>query len=233
MAAAFQADRSVLERAGYALQIQLSQPGFIRAMVSLSGHDAIRVDWAYDSAWRFLPPVRLQGAGYVLHPVDLAVNKVLALIGRDEPRDFVDVVYLHQQILPLGALAWAASGKDPGLNPDMILELLARRHLRNDDLARLDLAVCLDAAEQEAVYRGALAQGKRWIQSRPPEESGCLYRKPGSGLFFAPQDDQPYEIHRGSAGGVLPKTPSGDALVTDAAARKVLESFFERRILAD
>jgi hypothetical protein len=47
-----------------------------------------------------------------LHPIDLAVNKVLALAGRDEPRDLLDTLYQHREVLCLGALCWAACGKD-------------------------------------------------------------------------------------------------------------------------
>jgi len=231
VASAFAADRATLEREGYSLSLQLSQPGFIRAVVSNAGNERIRIDWAYDSVWRFMPAVKIERAGYVLHPVDLAVNKVLALVGREEPRDFVDVVYLHQCVLPLGALAWAACGKDPGLNPEMILELLARRgRIRQEDLARLDLAVPLDAPDQEKIYREALKEGKLWIETRPAEQAGCLYRKPGSGLFFAPSADEPCVTHRGCAGGVLPVVNQDQLHFNDAQARSQLESFFERKL---
>ena len=43
-------------------------------------------------------------AGYMLHPIDLAVNKLLALVGRDEPRDFLDTLYVHHTVLALGLL---------------------------------------------------------------------------------------------------------------------------------
>ncbi len=231
VASAFAMDSRLLEREGYSLTMQLSQPGFIRAVVSDQQHEQIRVDWAYDSAWRFLPPVKLEGVGFVLHPVDLAVNKVLALIGREEPRDFIDVVYLHQRVLPLGALAWAACGKDPGLNPDMLLELLSRRgRMRKEDLDRLDLVVSLDPAEQNRMYRDALQQGKEWIATRPPEEAGCLYRRSESGGFFAPRSGEPYIIHRGTQGGVLPVTPSHQSYLNDADERARLESFFDHRV---
>ena len=49
--------------------------------------------------------------GYLLHPVDLATNKVMAATGRREPRDLVDWVTVHDRILPLGAVVWAAVGK--------------------------------------------------------------------------------------------------------------------------
>jgi hypothetical protein len=232
VASAFAEDRAQLEEAGYHLSLQLSQPGFIRAMVSdVEGEEQVRIDWAYDSAWRFMPPVRIEEAGYVLHPADLAVNKVLALVGREEPRDFIDIVYLHQRVLPLGALAWAACGKDPGFNPEMLLDLLGRRgRVRQEELDRLDLALPLDAVEQERVYLQALEEGRSWIESRPAEEAGCFYRNPDSGLFFAPAPGEPYEVHVGGPGGVLPVKYREHSYLEDEAERRQLESFFERRL---
>lgn len=61
-----------------------------------------------------MPAQKHPHSGYQLHPIDLAINKVLALAGRDEARDFLDVLHAHATILPLGALCWAAVGKDPG-----------------------------------------------------------------------------------------------------------------------
>ena len=88
-----------------------------------------------------MPPVRDELGGFLLHPVDLAVNKTLALAGRDEPRDYADILFIHERILPLGALCWAAAGKDPGFTPLSLLELLRRRgRHRPEDMARLALA---------------------------------------------------------------------------------------------
>jgi hypothetical protein len=36
----------------------------------------------------------------MLHPADLATNKVMAAAGRREVRDLVDVVTIHETILP-------------------------------------------------------------------------------------------------------------------------------------
>ncbi len=51
--------------------------------------------------------------GYMLH-LDLAMNKAMAAAGRREVRDIVDAVTIHETILPLGAVIWAAVGKAPG-----------------------------------------------------------------------------------------------------------------------
>ena len=62
----FESDRTRLEAGGYKVAVELSQPGFIRATVS-RGTDATRVDWAHESAWRFLPLVRDPVGGLLLH----------------------------------------------------------------------------------------------------------------------------------------------------------------------
>jgi hypothetical protein len=68
VAAAFAQDRETLARAGYMVDVELTLPGFVRAVVRL-GEEATRVDWAHDSAWRFMPLVRDELGGLLLHPV--------------------------------------------------------------------------------------------------------------------------------------------------------------------
>lgn len=231
VAMAFAADRMQLVARGYQVNVLLSQPGLIRAEVGKPASEQVRIDWAHDSCWRFLPPVQIEGIGFVLHPVDLAVNKVLALAGRDEARDFVDILYLAEKVLPLGALVWAASGKDPGLNPVMLIELLARKgRLQQRDLDRLDLVRPAKVEALSADYRNKLAEARVWIDARPAEEVGCLYRRPGKVLFFAPASGEACEVHRGAAGGVMPFISGGQSFCDDAEAREELESFFERPV---
>ncbi|MEP6778649.1 MAG: hypothetical protein ABJC26_02075 [Gemmatimonadaceae bacterium] len=88
VATAFADDNRALITSGYTVDIEISQPGFIRAIVQL-GDSATRIDWAHDSAWRFMPAVRDKLGGLLMHPVDLAINKPLALAGREEARDSI------------------------------------------------------------------------------------------------------------------------------------------------
>src|SRR4029077_17793718 len=87
-----------------------------------------RLDLCTDSAFRFFPVEADPDLGYCLHRADLATNKVLALAGRHEVRDYLDVLFLHRDYLSLGALCWAACGKDQGYNPASLLDM-ARRHV--------------------------------------------------------------------------------------------------------
>jgi hypothetical protein len=143
-------DAAVLQDNGYTLEWADSQETFHRAAVSKDGCSS-KIEWAYDSAFRFFPIQPDSDFGFVLHPLDAATNKVLALAGRGELRDYLDVLFLHQNVLSLGALAWAACGKDAGFTPELLIEeaqrlahypaarlrtLLLRAHLHEQTQAR-------------------------------------------------------------------------------------------------
>jgi hypothetical protein len=206
VASAFAADRARLEAHGFVVEVALEQAGFARAVVT-KGRDATKVDWAHDAAWRFLPPLQHPVVGYLLHPIDLAVNKLLALVGRDEPRDFLDIMFAHRSILSLGALCWAGAGKDPGFTPALLLSLLRRRgRNRPEDLARLRLREQPDLVALKREWLGALEQAEAFVELRPADELGCLYYSKSRRGFvsdFAPGDPDVVP-HYGRPGGATP-----------------------------
>lgn len=206
VATAFQQDSALLAARGYEVIVELSVPGYFRACIR-KDDQATKVEWAHDSAWRFLPTIQDKVAGFVLHPVDLAINKVLTLAGRDEARDFLDVLFSHRNILPFGAQCWAAPGKDPGFSPLSLLELLRRRgKYQPGDFERLDLAQPVDLRAMKIEWLGLLDHARAFIASRPPDEMGCLYYDPRTERFVEPSGD-PVDVqpHFGRPGGVLPR----------------------------
>jgi hypothetical protein len=206
VASAYEADRSTLLAAGCTVEPELSHPGYIRVVVRREA-DATKVEWAFDSAWRFLPVIRSEAFGYQLHPIDLAINRVLALAGRDEPRDLLDTLHCHATVLSLGALVWAAAGKDPGFSPLSLLELLRRRgRVRPEDLTRLHLAEPVDLQALKTEWLAALEAADGFVRRRPPEEAGCLYFATESRRFIDPDESAngPVVPHYGAPGGVLP-----------------------------
>ncbi len=214
VAQAFAADRELLEKNAIKVVVQLAQPGYIRALAQDS-EQSTKIDWAHDSAWRFMPPVAVPEAGWVLHPIDLAVNKILTLAGRDEPRDFLDVLYAHDHLLPFPALVWAAVGKDPGFTPFSLLELARRRgRYQPVDFERLRLTEAVDPVALKEKWLAALEDAESFARGRPPGELGCLYYSPGKKAFVmpgapgAPADAAP---HFPRPGGVLPALYAGDS----------------------
>jgi len=216
VASAFAEDSALLEVRGYGLEVGISQPGFIRATVR-QDDGATKIDWAHESAWRFMPPVRDALGGYLLHEIDLAINKTLALAGRDEPRDFADILFVHERVLPLAGLVWAAAGKDPGFTPLSLLELLKRRgRNRPEEMARLQLVEPYDPVVGKETWLAALDEADSFVRSRPTEETGCLYFSARDEAFALPQldvplddqglvDEQGLAVHFGTPGGVIPQ----------------------------
>jgi hypothetical protein len=157
----------------------------------------------------------IRWGAFLLHEVDLAVNKTLAVAGRDEPRDFLDILFIHERILPLAALNWAAVAKDPGFTPLSLLELLRRRgRHRPEEMARLHLAAPFDPVASKQVWLAALDEADAFARSRPAEEVGCLYWSPARGRFAMPEPGsglaaQGLVPHYGRPGGVLPRAVEG------------------------
>ena len=169
------ADAKTLRHAGYVFSWLLRTPTFQRAVVEIADQK-LKMEWACDSAFRFFPVQKDDLCGYRLHDADAATNKVLALAGRSEIRDFVDVLHLHDTYLSLGALVWAASGKDPGFTPEFLLNQMGRHvAYRQTDLDGLSLREPLDLRTLKLRWISAVDSAARTVSKLPPEEVGCLY----------------------------------------------------------
>jgi hypothetical protein len=172
-------DAATLRQAGYEITWLLRTPTFHRAVVT-AGQRQLKMEWAQDSAFRFFPVQKDERFGYCLHDADAAINKVLALAGRAEIRDFVDILHLHDTTLSLGAMAWAACGKDPGFTPEFLLDHAARHVAYTQaDLDRLSLRVPLDLKDLKQRWLMALQEARALFAALPPDEIGCLYLGPG------------------------------------------------------
>ena len=177
-------DRLALESAGFGVAPLRERPGYVEAMVA-RGTERLVMEWARDSAFRFFPLVEDDDLGLALHPFDLAANKVLALVGRLEARDWVDVLACDERLQPLGYLAWAACGKDPGFTPGGILAE-ARRSSRYsaDELASLAFDGSPPrAADLSRQWRRALERADAVIDLLPPPHVGEAVVTGTSALF--------------------------------------------------
>lgn len=211
--ASWSADRKLLESAQYHVHVERERDGLVEAMVS-KGEDRVLVEWAVDSAFRFFPLVVHPDLGLTMHPFDLATNKVLALVGRLEVRDWVDVIISHERIQRLGYLAWAASGKDPGFSPSTILDH-ASRSARYSQIEVSSLKFenePLDAAELSNKWRAMLEEAREIISMLDPAESGkCVIDLEGRILLSGPDElrhalrSVGVQYHSGSICGSFPR----------------------------
>jgi len=189
------------------------RPSFVEATVARGG-ETVLMRWARDSAFRFFPLVEHDQLGLVLHPFDLATNKVLALVGRLEVRDFVDVVESSRRLQPLGYLAWAAAGKDPGFSPAAILEQAARsaRYSREEIEALAFSGPPPDASVLAREWRSILAAADEVVRVLPAAEVGTCVLDPDQGLYRGDPshlrgalEAGEIRFHRGCIGGALPE----------------------------
>lgn len=200
-------DAVVLRKNGLKVEWIFQKPTFFRAVVSKRG-ETFRLEWAFDSAFRFFPVEKDEVYGYRLHMADAATNKVLALAGRTEVRDFVDVLHLDETYLSLGALCWAACGKDPGFTPEFLLEEM-NRHARftQHDIQRLALSYPIHLRDLKKQWIAAVERARNMATVLPADSLGCLYLN-ADGIPVSPDPAQDefasLHCHFGRTGGAWP-----------------------------
>jgi hypothetical protein len=192
------ADRATLASAGYDVQVLRDRPGFVEALIRRDGH-TLRVEWARDSAFRFFPLVEHEDFGLALHPFDLATNKLLALIGRAEARDWIDVIECHRMLQPVGYLAWAACGKDPGFTPSGILAQAGRTsRYTQAEIDALEFEGPRPRADDlSRSWHAALTTAPEVIDILPITAIGCAVLQPNAELFRGDGDAVRVALNRG------------------------------------
>lgn len=212
LAATWEADRRMLEASGHSIEVIRERPAFVEAIVR-RGRDSVLLQWTHDSAFRFFPLVEHPDLGLTLHPFDLATNKVLALAGRVEARDWIDTIQCDGAVQPFGFLAWASSGKDPGLSPSAIIEH-ASRFSRYSEIEIDSLAFEGERPDASALsrrWREIINTAREIVATLPDEEVGrCVLTR--DGLFRGDVDQLRVSLaegeivfHSGSIRGAFPR----------------------------
>lgn len=211
--ASWRADRALLQANGFDVRVLRERIGLVEAEID-DGAELARLEWARDSAFRFFPLQEHAELGLTLHPFDLATNKILAMVGRLEVRDWVDVIATDERVQPMGYLAWAAPGKDPGFGPGAILEAAGRGgRYSAEEVGQLAYeSEAPDAGELARTWHRILDAAKETIAILPPDEAGTCVLDPDGGLLRADLRDLVAALesgrvrfHRGSIRGALPQ----------------------------
>jgi hypothetical protein len=212
LAVSSEADQKAILEARLAVVPGRRSIGFVEVTVR-DGAESVDVQWVRDSAYRFFPLVLHPELGLMLHPFDLATNKVLALVGRVAVRDWIDIITCHERMSPFGCLAWAASGKDPGLGPLFIVEEAART--ARYPAVEFD-AVAFDGPPPDRevlgrTWRAALDGARAIVDRLPPEEVGRAVLDAQGAPFRGSVDDLSNALtegrvrfHAGAIRGAVP-----------------------------
>lgn len=172
-------DEEALLRAGFALNWTARHPELYRAIISGLG-EATLLEWIIDSDYRFFDASPDPIFGYRLHLFDIATNKVLAAASRKEPRDVVDLVYLHRHGLPLAGAIWAAPAKDPGCTPESLIADIRRNSIyRQDDYDRLLSYPPIDAGDISRAFKAILMEAEIFVASMPSGFDGLAFMRDG------------------------------------------------------
>ena len=210
-------DIDALRSAGFDVEIQRPLEGLFEASVSREGEGITRIQWVQSGSWNFFTPVPDEMFGWRLHMADLAVNKALAAGGRRQVRDYVDLALIHQHILPLWHVCWAAPGKDESWSPLSLVEKIAATSgFRQADIdAGVLTSVPVTAAAISGTVRAAIEQARDMFQRLPPEHAGKLFVDDTGGIVS--------DVDRILAGQVrLVETKKGGAWPSSAEIDRAL-----------
>lgn len=168
-------DEAALLEAGFSVKWQSAHPELYEAIIEIGGEKTI-LEWRIDSDFRFFDAVPDEIFGFTLHKFDLATNKVLAAASRQEPRDVLDLIHLHDNGTPFPAVVWAAPAKDPGFTPEGLIADLSRNAVyRQDDYDRLIGISGIDAREVGRRFKLLLSEAAEFVATMPAELEGLVH----------------------------------------------------------
>lgn len=134
----FTEDPHAVQRAPAALQKAASELGvqvtftrtlehFLECFIVSDQEERLEMDFALDSPYRLEPKVMRPELGlWTDNALDISCNKISALFDRAEPKDFVDVYFIHHELFPLSALLPKAREKHVGLDNYWLAQAFSR-----------------------------------------------------------------------------------------------------------
>ena len=212
---AAEADGVALVEAGLKLTWGKARTGKRQAQIEGLG-ETMKLEWVADSDFRFFPTQQDELFGYVLHPVDLATNKASAAADRREPRDVVDLVTIHESILPLGAVICAAVGRFPGLSPEeMLAEITRHSRFTAEEFRVLATEHPLDRVDVHRRIRSMLEDAERFIGEIPSEDVGFVFLDGDQPVQPNRVEVAKYQRRSGARRGVWPSSSSITSAMVD------------------
>lgn len=205
----FEADMKVLQENNFTISNVVSKDYIFFATVS-NGDSSTEIQWSVDSPFRFFPLEKDETLGFSLNKHDLAINKILAMAGRQAVRDYYDVCTLIANGDPVLAYIWAAPGKDPGYTPQLLMDALSwsSGYWRPEHFAEIDGCV-LNFQDCKKMLLETFKTARELFPLAPIEEAGHIYLDPDTENPFWPSEedfkDSRYLAHPGTLHGSIPQ----------------------------
>jgi hypothetical protein len=172
------------------------------------GGEAMPLEWVTDAAFRFFPTQPDELFRYVLHPVDLATNKASAAADRRVPRDIVDLVTIHENILPLGAVVCAAVGKFPGTTPEqMLAEITRHSRFTAEEFEALATEEPVDVPGLHRRIRSMIEDAESFIAKLPSDAVGVIFMDGEKPVQPDVNALDKYQRNPGAVRGFWPSSP--------------------------
>lgn len=205
---AVEADEAALANAGYTITWPPTQrTGKHEATIGKDG-EQMQLEWVTDSAFRFFPTQPDELFGYVLHPVDLATNKASAAADRRVPRDVVDLVTIHETILPLGAVVAAACGKFIGTTPEeMLAEITRHSRFTAEEFQVLATEQPIDVRGLHRRIRNMIEDAENFIARLPSDAVGAIFMEGEKPVQPDVNALHKYQRNHGAPSGLWPSSP--------------------------
>jgi Nucleotidyl transferase AbiEii toxin, Type IV TA system len=205
---AVKADEAALAAAGYTITWPPTRHSEKREATIEKDGEQMQLEWAKDSAFRFFPTQPDELFGYVLHPVDLATNKASAAADRRVSRDVVDLVTIHETILPLGAVVAAACGKYIGTTPEeMLAEITRHSRFTAEEFQVLATEQPIDVRALHRRIRSMIEDAESFIAKLPSDAVGVIFMDGDKPVQPDVNALDKYQRRPGAPRGLWPSSP--------------------------
>ena len=128
---------------------------------------------------------------------------------------------VHERILPLGAVIWAAVDKSPGFTPEgLIAEIRRNANYPAAEWQSLQSAQPLDPKDITARLRTALNEAEAFVPRMPTDKLGLLFLEAGEIVQPDPDRLDHCQTHAGRRRGQWPDSPEIRAAMLERYVKK-------------
>ncbi len=122
---------------------------------------------------------------------------------------------IHRDILPVGAVIWAAVEKALGFTPEALINEIRRlAHYTASDFARVTSDPPVDPAAVMGDLKGAFDQAEAFVARMPSDKIGLLFLEGRKVVQPDPDRLDSYATHSGARRGHWPSSPEiGSAML--------------------